>query len=54
MKNILLYVYCGANLVIVPNFVADDLLTYQKNFLKWLEKKAIIMDIGQENLGSWY
>lgn len=46
MKNILLYVYCEANLVIVPDFVADDLLTYQKKFLKWLNKQS-------NNHGYW-
>lgn len=46
MKNILLYVYCEANLVIVPDFVADDLLTYQKHFLKWIYKKS-------NNHGYW-
>lgn len=46
MKNILLYVYCEANLVIVPDFVADDLLTYQKKFDRWIYKKS-------NNHGYW-
>ena len=46
MKNILLCWFYDADLVIVPDFVADDLLTYQKKFLKWIEKKS-------NNHGYW-
>ncbi|WP_373836835.1 hypothetical protein [Jeotgalibaca arthritidis] len=36
MKNILLYWGWDADLIMVPNFIADNLSMYQKKFDKWI------------------